>query len=187
MNYKGWEKSVPAEITGDRLWRMEVYRLALFVSDLSWGDVTKLIRNRRTLRLSDQLYRAVGSISANVAEGYSRGSGKNRARFYEYALGSARESRDWYHKGRHILGEPVTAHRINLLTQIIRLLLTIIPAQRRATLKEEPSIYATIPSDLLTNIPLPASRNAEHETRNTRHETRNTQPETRNTQQENKP
>jgi len=103
------------------------YILALFAADLGWNDVTKLMGDGRTLSLSDQLYRALGSISANIAEGYSRGSSKDRARFYEYSLGSARESRDWCYKGRHVLGEEVTTHRLHLVTQIIRLLLTMIP------------------------------------------------------------
>lgn len=106
---------------------MEAYRLGLFAADVGWHDTTKLMRDKRTLELSDQLYRALGSISANLAEGYSRGTGRDRARFYEYALGSARESRDWYYKGRHILGPAVTTHRLSLLTQIIRLLLTMVP------------------------------------------------------------
>jgi hypothetical protein len=84
-----------------------------------------------------------GSISANLAEGYSRGTGKDRARFYEYALGSARESRDWYYKGRHVLGETVTKHRLSLLTQIIRLLLTMIPQQRGRILREQRACYQT--------------------------------------------
>jgi four helix bundle protein len=91
-----------------------------------------------------------------MAEGYSRSSGKDRVRFFEYSLGSARESRDWYYKGRHILGETVTAHRVNLVTQITRLLLTYIPDQRHVTLKEESATYDAdaIPPDLLTDIPL---------------------------------
>jgi four helix bundle protein len=153
MNYEEWERNIPAEISGDRLWKMEVYRLALFAADLSWSDATKLVQDRRSVQLSDQLYRAVGSISANVAEGYSRGTGKDRARFYEYALGSARESRDWYYKSRHILGETVTSHRLDLLTQVIRLLLTIIPAQRGAILKEEAAIYTATAPGLLTDVP----------------------------------
>jgi four helix bundle protein len=88
------------------------------------------VLDRRTIGLSDQLYRAVGSISANVAEGYSRGTGKDRARFYEYVLGSAQESRDWYFKSRHIIGESVTEHRLQLLTEVIRLLLTMVSQQR---------------------------------------------------------
>ena len=153
MNYQEWERNVPAEITGDALWRMEVYRLALFAADLAWNDVTKLAQDRRTRELSDQLYRAIGSVSANVAEGYSRGTGKDRARFYEYALGSARESRDWYYKGRHVLEEAITSHRLSLLTSVIRLLLTIVPAERKTAIKEEPATYMTTPPDLLTNVP----------------------------------
>src|SRR5690242_4423314 len=137
MNYDEWLKSVPAAIASDSLWKAEVYRLALFAADLGWYDVSKLMKDRRTLGLSDQLYRAIGSIGANVAEGYSRGTGKDRARFYEYGLGSARESRGWYYDGRHVLGEGVTEHRICLLTQIIRLLLTMIPDQRGSLRRED--------------------------------------------------
>ncbi len=141
MNYEEWENTVPPTITGDSLWKMRVYRLALFAGDIGWHDVTKLSMDRRTLSLSDQLNRALGSISANLAEGYSRCSGKDQARMHEYALGSARESRDWYWKARHILGEEVVAHRLDLLTQIIRLLLVIVPAERAATLRDDPADY----------------------------------------------
>lgn len=94
MTYDEWEASVPSQLKADSLWKMTAYRLALFAADLGWHDVTKLATDRRMLSLSDQLYRALGSISSNTAEGYSRGTGRDRARFYEYALGSARESRD---------------------------------------------------------------------------------------------
>ncbi|MDM8530239.1 four helix bundle protein [Anaerolineales bacterium HSG25] len=129
-HYEEWEQSVPKTIREDSLWRVESYRLGLFVAELGWHDVTKLAQDRRTRSLADQLYRALGSISANIAEDYSRGTGRDRAKFYEYALGSARESRDWYYKARHVLGEAVLNHRLDILTQIIRLLLTMIPQQR---------------------------------------------------------
>ncbi len=132
---------MPREIMGDPLWRVEAYRLALFAAEVGWRDVTKLIGGQRTRSLSDQLYRALGSISANIAEGYSRGTGKDRARFYEYALGSARESHDWYYKARHVLGDTVVQHRLDLLTQIIRLLLTMVPQQRSHTMREEDVPY----------------------------------------------
>ena len=93
--------------------------------------------------MSDQLYRAVGSICANIQEGYSRGTGKDRARFYEYALGSARESRGWYYRGRKILADIVVQHRLNLLNQIIRLLLTMIPQQRSFKIKDSANHYLT--------------------------------------------
>jgi four helix bundle protein len=160
MNYGEWEEMVPETITQDSLWKMKVYRLALFAGELGWHDATRLMQDRRTRASSDQLYRALGSISANLAEGYSRGTGRDRARFYEYSLGSARESRDWYYKCRHILHEEVTRHRLQLLTQIIRLLLTMIPQQRGCTLREKGTPYQTIPNaeelnSLLGNAPLP--------------------------------
>jgi four helix bundle protein len=168
MNYEEWMQSVPEEIKGDSLWKMEAYRLGLFVAAVGWYDVTKLMQDKRTIGLADQLYRALGSISANLAEGYSRGTGKDRARFYEYALGSARESRDWYYKGQHVLGETVTRHRLHLLTQVIRLLLIMVPQQRGRILREPDILYQTHPdntqsettinreplNDVLQNIPL---------------------------------
>jgi four helix bundle protein len=141
-DYRAREQSIPPAIRGDALWRVQVYRLALFAADVGWRDVTELSRDRRTIALSDQLCRSLGSISANVAEGYSRGGGKDRVRFYEYALGSARESRDWYYKARHILTEEALGQRLALLSQIIRLLLAMIPDQRDHTFKEDQARYS---------------------------------------------
>ncbi|MGD8624077.1 MAG: four helix bundle protein [Anaerolineae bacterium] len=140
-NYRTWEETVPEAIQADSLWKMKAYRLSLFAAELGWHDVTRLARDRRTRALADQLYRALGSVGANLAEGYSRGTGRDRARFYEYALGSARESRDWYYKGRHVLGPDVTEHRLDLLTEILRLLLTTIPQQRGRPIREEGGGY----------------------------------------------
>ena len=151
-SYDRWEESIPDLIKADSLWKMEAYRLALFASDLGWHDVTNLMKDNRTRGLSDQLYRSLGSISANLAEGYSRGTGKDRARFYQYSLGSARESRGWYYNGRHVLGNTVVYHRIDLITQVIRLLLKMIPQQRNSTIKEELTPYKRL-DQTLTNIP----------------------------------
>ncbi len=81
MTFNEWVESVPRELKEDPLWRMEVYRLSVFVADLAWPDLTKLIKDRRTISLADQLYRAAGSVSANIAEGYGRQSGKDQARY----------------------------------------------------------------------------------------------------------
>ena len=159
MTFKEWLETVPRELTDDPLWRMEVYRLSVFAADLAWPDATKLIQDKRTISLADQLYRAVGSVSGNVAEGYGRQSGKDQARYYEYALGSAREARNWYYQSRYVLTDRVALHRMQLLTQIIRLLLTIIPSERGYKLQDEALGYKmdseTVPADLLTNVPIP--------------------------------
>ena len=159
VNFQEWIETVSADFKDDVLWKMTVFRIAMFLGDLSWFDVTKLVADRRTINLSDQLYEAVGSVDANIAEGYSRSSGKDRARFMEYSLGSARESRQWYYKGRHVLSEKVAYHRIQLLTQIIRLLLTMTPKERGRTIREEKAPYYTGPEltleQLLEKAPLP--------------------------------
>lgn len=144
MTYNEWEKSVPDVIRADALWSVTAYRKALFLNDIAWRDVKKLAAECCTRSLADQLYRSSGSICANLEEGYSKISSKDRARFYEYALGSARETRGWFYRARHILGENVAGHRIQFVTEMIRLLLTMVPDQRNATVCEDAEEYGKI-------------------------------------------
>jgi four helix bundle protein len=109
---------------------MRVYQLAVELLEEAWPDAEELSRHPMTIKVSDQLYSAVGSIEARIADGYSRSSGKDRSRFFEYALSSARESVTWYRAGRPILGSEVTTARWNKLEEIRRLLLAIIPQER---------------------------------------------------------
>ena len=158
MRYDEWQVSVPDEIKGDPLWKLEVYRLGLFIADIAWLDAFELNKNHLTRGIADQLYRAVCSISANIAEGYSRSTGKDRARFLEYSLGSAREARDWYYKSRNTLKEEVVKHRISVLTQIIKILNVLTPHQRQKGIREEQSQYqVTQPLDSIIDpeVPLP--------------------------------
>lgn len=169
MNCEDWLKQAPVEIAGDPVWKVEANRLALFAADLGWRDVTKLAGDRRTLGLSDPLHRAVGSRRANASEGYSRGAGNDRGRFYESILGTARESRGWYCNSRFVLGEKVAEHRRKPCTHTIGLPLNMAPDQRGAELREATSRYfseaqrielAHAPSpeeiaDLLPMSPLP--------------------------------
>lgn len=137
------QASAPDAMKQDVLWKMTAYRQALFLADIAWQDVTRLTQDKRTVALADQLYRAIGSIGANIAEGYSRQAPRDRARFFEYALGSGREARHWYYQARHTLGDAVVAHRIEFLTEIIRLLIVTIPAERNRALRELDEEYLT--------------------------------------------
>lgn len=66
-----------------------------------------------------------------MAEGYSRASGRDRVRLFEYALGSVREAIHWYRRADRERGSAIDpTARVEVLTQIRRLLLTIIPAER---------------------------------------------------------
>jgi four helix bundle protein len=132
---------VPVVIREDPLWSVQANRFALYALDLGWQDVTALNGDRRMWGLTDQLYRAIGSIGANIAEGYSQGTGKDRSLFSTNALGSARESRDWYYKARHLLDEQRFSHHLDLLSRIIRLLLVMASQQRGRTVQEEDEAY----------------------------------------------
>lgn len=109
MTVDEWMASVPREIRDDSAWKMEAYRLAMFLADLAWKDGEKLRKNPRLFEVVDQLQRSTWRISSCIEEGYSRDTGKGRSTYYEYALGSARESRGWYYRGRAGLPPKVVA------------------------------------------------------------------------------
>ena len=157
MKYAERLEAVPSEITNDPIWKLEVYKLALFIGDIGWEDIQKLSKEKLMFSVADQLHRSLDSISANLTEGYSRSKGLDRARFIEISLGSARESRDWYYKSRHVLSPEVVKHRMELLTRIISMLASMIPHQHKSAIREEQSEYNTQPStfSLESEIPMP--------------------------------
>ena len=104
--------------------------MAREVVEVAWDDAAKLAQNEVTHRIAGQLYASLGSILANLGEGYSRSSGRDRAKIFEYALGSVRESMMWYRTCVRILGRDVVDQRLNKLEQIRRLLLATIPRER---------------------------------------------------------
>jgi four helix bundle protein len=120
---------VTYETANDPLFRMRAYRLAVELLEVAWQDAKTLSDHTVTERMSGQLYAAVSSIGSNIGEGYSRSSGKDRARVFEFALGSVRESIHWYRASRPVLGETIVA-RLNILEELRRLLLAIIPRER---------------------------------------------------------
>jgi four helix bundle protein len=155
MKYDEWLETVPPEITNDPIWKLEVYRLALFAGDIGWNDVLSLSKNNLMWSVADQLHRSLGSISANLTEGYSRSKGLDRARFFEFSLGSARESRDWYYKSRHVLSPEVVKHRMGLVTLIVSMLVPMISHQRSNAIREEEAEYNSQPPDFSLDSQVP--------------------------------
>jgi len=155
MNYANWLVKVPSEITNDPIWKLEVYRLGLFAGDIGWQDVQFLAKKPLMLSVADQLHRSLDSISVNLTEGYSRSKGPDRARFIEASLGSARESRDWYYKSRHVLPAEVINHRMALTTRIISMLVPMIPHQHKHAIREEQVEYNTQPSGFSLDLEVP--------------------------------
>jgi four helix bundle protein len=126
LSYEAWERSVAAGMREDPLWGLRVYRAALYAGELGRRDAAWLARRPDCRVFAGQLARAAASISANIAEGYSRRGRRDRGRFYEYALGSARESRDWYYKARDELGPDASNARIALHTSIVRIMTVLV-------------------------------------------------------------
>lgn len=129
--YAEWCEQVPTNLKQDALWEFETYRQALFLADLAWFDSEKLLNDRRGKVIASQLIRSAGSIAANIEEGFGRGYGKDYARFLRISLGSARETRGWYYRGRHILGAEIIQHRLELADKVIRSLVIVANQQRK--------------------------------------------------------
>jgi four helix bundle protein len=122
---------VPECIREDPIWRLPAYRFALYLADLVQLEDAPLIqRDYRTRKHLDQLINAVGSISANITEGYGRTTGPERAKFFEYGNSSAREGRDWFFKVRHALKPETAESRIGLATRIMKILTVSIVRER---------------------------------------------------------
>lgn len=119
----------------DPLSRMRVYQLARELVPDCWKDAKQLIAEPITEEIARQIYASVGSIAANTGEGYSKSSGKDRARSFEYALGSVRESMEWYHSAEPVLGEDKSNDRLKRLEEMRRLFLAIIPRERGRTMR----------------------------------------------------
>jgi four helix bundle protein len=135
MTYEEWVVQVPDDIKNDPLWSFEVYPKTVLLFDFVWGDCDKLAQDYRGRKISEQLIDSAGSISANIEEGYGRGYGLDYSRFLRIALGSARETRGWYYRGRKLFDQKILNHRLKLLDEIIALLATHASRQKRRAQK----------------------------------------------------
>ncbi len=106
----------------DSLDKVQFYQLSLEVWDEFWGDSEMMLPDARVRELVKQLTRSVGSISANIEEGYGRGFGKEYPHFLRISRGSARESKGWYKKSKYLLSKEVIEARIQKLDSIIAML-----------------------------------------------------------------
>ena len=120
-----------AATPGRAIERVQAYQLAMAASDAAWPDATLMKGESLLADVASQLVRAVGSISANIGEGYARRSSRDRVRYYEYALGSVEESVSWYGVARRILDADVFLERIARFESTRRLLLVMIANERR--------------------------------------------------------
>ena len=131
--YQEWLAQAPECLRKDPLWKYEGYTRGLLLFDLAWEDSQRLVRDPRSRAMAGQLVRSAGSISANIDEGFGRGvEAGEYVQFLRYALGSARETRGWYFKSRHLLPAEVVQQRMLLCNKVIGLLVTAITRRKQA-------------------------------------------------------
>ncbi len=65
-------------------------------------DVETFPMTRAAKVIEDQVVRSVGSISANIAEGYGRRKGKEYEHYLYNSRGSTNETIDWYEKLKRV-------------------------------------------------------------------------------------
>ena len=105
-----------------------VWQKAIELFKLLFEDIKKFPRDRSSFIITDQILRAVGSISANIAEGFGRKGQKEFAQFLGFSKGSANESEDWYEKIRILkyMSSAVVDERIGLINEIKKMLNVLI-------------------------------------------------------------
>lgn len=128
-SFEEWLETVHPTVRSGPLWSFYVYQKALFAYDLAWEDCDKLLKDRRGEMITRQLIRSVGSISANIEEGYGRGFGADYAYRLRIAMGEVRESQGWYWSAHKLLPQSVLSHRLDLLNEIIAMLVPVIKQQ----------------------------------------------------------
>ena len=104
LAFVDWERAAGVARVDDPLWAVQAFRISLYAIDCHTIDRRSSARFAKAATI-DQLTRALGSIPANIAEGYSRSTPVDRSRFYGYALGSTREAIAWNDTLRIELGE----------------------------------------------------------------------------------
>lgn len=79
---------------------LEVWKIADALFEMIIVDAEKFPKTTVGKIIADQIIRAIGSISANIAEGAGRGGKKEFIRFLIIARGSLTESQNWLIKAR---------------------------------------------------------------------------------------
>ena len=106
----------------DKLDKLIFYQKSLTLWDEFWSDSELLLKDVRGKEIARQMTKCVGSISANIEEGYGRGFGKEYPQFLRISRGSARESRGWYRKSKFLLSKEIIEKRDSELEEIIAML-----------------------------------------------------------------
>jgi len=100
---------------------LEVYKIALEVSDKAWDAFNTLSKNFQ-YHIGNQFLDAADSLGANIAEGYGRYHFKESVNFNLYARGSAFETRFWLNRltKRNLISSSLSEEMNNLLDVFLK-------------------------------------------------------------------
>ena len=102
-----------------RVWRMAHQ---LFLNLLK--DVEKFPKSVASRIVTDQLIRALGSVGANIAEGFNSRTTRQYVSYLDIARNSSSEAENWYYKIRDakLLGEDIANQRVKKCIEIHKML-----------------------------------------------------------------
>jgi four helix bundle protein len=95
------------------------------------ADVGRFTKSMAANVIANQVLRSASSISANIAEGFGRRTGKEYTHYLIVARGSTTETVDWYLKCRdlHLVNDATFADRRSALEEILKMLNRMITQQ----------------------------------------------------------
>ena len=117
--------------SNEPLLRYPFYIKALEFYDRVMEDTDKPISDERWRIIVKQLVRSAGSISANIEEGYGRGTSQEFAHRLKIARGEACESKGWYRRSKKFLPSELVVCRRREVGEIIALLTSTINTLER--------------------------------------------------------
>lgn len=128
LSYEEWLLTVDKMVTRWSMWRLEVYRLAMYFGELAFLDLDRIVAQEPQFEGDDFLLQA-SKISAKIAFGHGPGFRTIQLEGFGEALGAARGARQWYEHTEGWLGNERSRHRLKLLDIITNnlLLLTQVP------------------------------------------------------------
>ena len=126
-----WEKTCSRAITSDTVWKLDMYRSALFLIYCVRMDLRSIPGIRANDELAVQLLTAAASVSAHIGEGYGRWTLPDQLKYLGYSLGSVRECISFYEALRDRLPEAVVDERQALIARTRALTLGYIRSLRR--------------------------------------------------------
>jgi hypothetical protein len=128
LSYEEWLLTVDKMVTRWSMWRSEVYRLSMYLGELAFLDLDRILAQQPAFEGDDFLLQA-SKIGAKIAFGHGPGFRTIQLEGFGEALESARAARLWYEHCWEWMGLERTRQRLKVLDIITNnlLLLTQIP------------------------------------------------------------